>query len=237
MRDFAASAGDLKNVSVCIGLAGHRVLGRFLELPPVPARKVNELVLYEARHQFPMELEELCWSYAVFDPLGEKSTDDQPRRLALQAARESHIRERISRFTAAGVNVDSVQSDCVALHNALVFELFADAKSDNPASAIAAVHIGSSNTNVVVSAPQHLWFRSFGMGAGDMLRALMRELTITADQALELLYQPARAKRYRRWANAVEPLALHLAGEVQRSLANYHKQFVEHTVRQVFVLG
>jgi len=237
LRDFAASAGDLKNVSVCIGLAGHRVLGRFLELPPVPAKKVSELVLYEARHQFPMGLEELCWSYAVFDSAEGKTTDDQLRRLALQAARESHIRERMSRFTAAGLTVESVQSDCVALHNALVFELFAEEKHESSTSAIAAVHIGPSSTDVVVSAPDHLWFRSFGTGASDMIRALMRELTITADQALELLYQPARAKRYRRWANAVEPIAVHLAGEVQRSLVNYHKLFSDHPVRQVFVLG
>src|SRR5205807_1641574 len=84
IRDFAACAGELKNVPVCIGIPGQRVLGRFIDLPPMLAKKVGDCAQYEARHQLPISLEELCWSYAVLDAAEGKTADEQPRHIFLQ---------------------------------------------------------------------------------------------------------------------------------------------------------
>jgi Tfp pilus assembly PilM family ATPase len=236
--DFAALAGDVKGTPVCIGLPGQRVLGRLFDLPPMPARKVLDSVQYEARHQLPISLDELCWSHFVLDAIDGKGADDQPRRLLVQAARDSQVRDRVGRFKAAGIAVDCVQSDCVALHNALVFEFFQVPEEAHACGgAIAAVEIGATSSNVVISAPRHVWFRSFGTGGDDFIRELMRQFQLTAEQAHELLREPARARRYHRWAQATEPLAAQLADEVRRSLTTYNKSCPDHPVRHVYALG
>jgi type IV pilus assembly protein PilM len=236
IRDFAACAGELKNVPVCVGIPGHRVLGRFFDLPPMSAKKVADSVQYEARHQLPIALEDLCWSYSMLSSTEGKGADERSRPVLVQACRDSHVKERISRFSAAGINVDCVQSDCVALHNALVSEIL-DEKAKDRSEAVAAVHIGATSTDVVVAAHERTWFRSFGIGGDDFIRALMRQLQIDQPAALELLQHPARARRYHQWAEAIEPLVVQVAGEVQRSLVTYQKSFAGHPVRQVFAFG
>src|SRR5262249_5812760 len=124
LRKFVEQAGDLKNVRACVGVAGQRVLGRFFDLPPMDARKVASAVVHEARHQLPIALEDLCWSHCILDQAAEKQADQQPRRILVQAARETLVRDQVNRFKEAGVPNVSVQSDCLALHNWLLYEFF-----------------------------------------------------------------------------------------------------------------
>jgi type IV pilus assembly protein PilM len=219
-------------------LPGNRILGRFFELPPMPAKKVPDSVTYEARHQLPIELEELSWSYALLDAQDVKVADDQPRAFMLVACREAHVRGRMAQFKEAGIPVDCVQNDCLALHNAMVFE-FSEAeevlaKGD---AAFATIDFNATGANLVVSAAQHVWFRSFGSGSNEICRELMREEQLTLGQAEDVLRRPHRARRYRAWAEAVEPSLQQLSSEVQRSLVSYHKAYSHHPVKQVYGLG
>ncbi len=238
IREFAGRVKELKGIPVCIGLPGKHVLGRFFDLPPMPARKVAESAQYEARHQLPVALDQLCWSYAVLDPIEGRNAADQPRRLFVQAAREAHVRERISRFKAAGLPVAGVQSDCLALYNALAHEFFqGDDAGTTGDGAIAAIDVGAAGTNVVIAARRHVWFRSFGAGGHEFTRDLITQLQVPSEQIRELLREPARARRYRQWSAAIDPLAAQLGSEVRRSLTTYAKSNSQHAVQQAYLLG
>jgi Tfp pilus assembly PilM family ATPase len=94
--------------------------------------------------------------------------------------------------------VDGVQSDCVALYNALACEFRPEeAVGRTSEQVVAAVDVGAAGSNIVIVAPQHIWFRSVSLGSADFVRALSNQLQLTTDQARELLLQPARARRYR----------------------------------------
>ena len=237
LQDFVARAGDLKGVKMCVGLAGQRVLGRFFELPPMPARKAADSVQFEARHQLPVALEELCWSHQALDEATGKTADEQPRRIVVQACREAHVQERLGCFKAAGITVDLVQSDSVALHNALAFELLQNLDASQAAAAVAAIDVGSESTNVVVSSPRCVWFRNVGLGSNAFLRELIKHLQITGDQADNVLREPARARRFYLFREALAPLFIQLGSEIERSLATYRKLFPDHPIRQVYGLG
>jgi Tfp pilus assembly PilM family ATPase len=234
LQDFAAAAGDLKGVKVCLGLAGPRVLGRFFELPPMPAKKVADAIEYEAAHQLPIELAELCWSHQILDEIAGRTADQQPRRLFIQAARDAQIRERVALCKSAGIDVDCVQSDCVALHNAVVYELLADAEPDE---AIATIDVGTDATNVVVSSPRSVWFRTFTQGGASFTRDLVKQLKLTHDQAEQLQHEPAKARRFSQLEATLQPLIVQLAGEVERSLSTYSRLAPDRPVRQVYGLG
>jgi type IV pilus assembly protein PilM len=234
LNEFVRRVGELRGVKVVMGIAGHRVLGRFFELPPLPVKKIADAVLFEAKHLLPMALEALCWSYAIESRGAGQAADDQPRRVMLQACRESYVRERIGLFKAAGIHVDRVQSDCVALHNALVYE---SALMSPAAGCVAAVDCGSEETNLVVCSTAGTWFRTFGIGGDPFARQLVKQLGVTAEQAQRLLHEPARARRFSRWHEALAPLYVQLASEIERSLATHRKLYPDRPIRQIYGLG
>lgn len=237
LRDFVARTGDLKGTKLCVGMPGQKVLGRFFDLPPMPAKKAPDAILYEAQHQLPIALEELCWSHHLADESASKEGEAQPRRVLLQAAREAHVRERVALFKAAGLSVDAVQSDCMALHNALLHEFFEDTAPGGAASAIAAVEIGAESTNIVVSSPAGAWFRTVSQGGDSFTRELVKQFKLTHQQAEELKRRPAKARRYNKLEQAIQPLLFQLAGEVERSLATYARLFPAHPVNRMYGLG
>ncbi|HZN36500.1 MAG TPA: pilus assembly protein PilM [Pirellulaceae bacterium] len=232
LAEFAGRAGDLKGVKLCTNIAGGRVLGRFFELPPMPARKVAESVQYEARHQLPVALDELSWSYAIQDDVAGKAADEQPRRIVVQATRDAHVRDRLASFKAAGLAIDAVQSDCLALHSALVHELELSGEG-----AVAAIDVGVAGTNVVVSSPSCAWFRTLAHGGDHYSRELAKALGCTAEEAELQKRQPARVCGYHLLCEAWQPLFVQLGSEIERSLATYRKLYPEHPVRQLYGLG
>ncbi|MEX2173908.1 MAG: pilus assembly protein PilM [Pirellulaceae bacterium] len=242
LRDFVGRAGDLKGARIAIGIPGQRVLGRFFELPPLPAKKVNDAIKFEARHQLPIPLEELCWLGQVQAPAPAKIADEQPRRAMVVAVRESHIRDRMAAFKAAGIGVDVATSDCVALHNAIAHEFFrtepssAERAATKP-GAIFLLDVGTESTNVVVSGPHSLWFRTIGQGGDNVTGALVKQIGLTQPQAEQLKRDPSQARRYGPLCQAIEPLLVQMGSNVERSLANYAKDFPDQPVRQIYGLG
>lgn len=237
LRAFVQCAGDLKGVKVCAGLPGPRVLGRFFELPPMAAKKVADCIQYEACHQLPVALDELVWSHQLLDEGAGRSADEQPRRVLIQAARDAHARQRALLFKSAGIAADFVQNECLALHAAAVHEFLSDAERACESDAIALVDVGVEATNVVVSSPQCVWFRTFTQGTGSFTRELIKQLQLTHEQAEQLLHQPAKARRFSQLDAAMQPLIVQLAGEIERSLATYSRLYADHPVRQVYGLG
>jgi len=235
LRDFVDRVGDLKNASIIAGMPGHRVLGRFFELPPMPRKKVSDSIQYEVRHQLPIALEDVCWSQQLLDEVESKAADEQPRRVLVQAAREAQVRDRLSQFKAAGLGVDRIQSDTVALHNALCYEMFATDHAGD--EAIALLDLGTISSNIVISSPRCLWFRTFSTGGETFTRELIREFKLTYEQAEQWKREPARARRFHPLQDAMRPLLVQLTSEVERSLAMYARLYADHPVQRLYGLG
>jgi Tfp pilus assembly PilM family ATPase len=211
----------------------------------MPAKKVAAAIEYEAQHQLPIALAELCWSSQVLDEGADKTADQSPRRVLIQAAREAQVRERLGAFKSAGIVASGVQNDCLALYAALANEQFGATKPEDltgaqPAgrvTAIAAIDVGEEATNVVVYAPRCVWFRTFTIGAGNFVRELVKQLKLTGEQAQELLCHPAKARRFGQWQAAIQPLIVQLTGEVERSLTTYARLYPDRPIQQVYGLG
>src|SRR5438128_1581066 len=53
----------LKGDHVAISVPGQSGLARFVKLPPVEEKKINDIVRFEAKQQIPFNLEEVVWDY------------------------------------------------------------------------------------------------------------------------------------------------------------------------------
>ncbi len=67
------SRNDVKGDKVALSVPGQSGLAKFFKPPPVDAKKIPEIVKYEARQQIPFALEDVIWDYQQMGG-GPKST-------------------------------------------------------------------------------------------------------------------------------------------------------------------
>ena len=100
-----------------------------------------------------------------------------------------------------------------------------------------AIDLGAESASVVVSSTGGVWFRTFGLGGDHLIRGLARDLQLTHDEAEQVLREPARARRFFRYREALSPLFVQLGSEILRSLAGYHKLLGDLPARRIYGLG
>jgi type IV pilus assembly protein PilM len=54
---------DLKGDRVAVSVPGQSGLAKFIKLPPIEAKKIPDIVKYEARQQIPFPLEQVVWGW------------------------------------------------------------------------------------------------------------------------------------------------------------------------------
>lgn len=234
LKVFLAKA-KVEETHVVASISSQRVLGRFFDLPPMASKKVAEAVQFEAKHQIPVPLEELAWAYDVQGPAiaaGSKEPDERLRKILLVASRLSHVQSQLALFKAAGIAVDELVPDGIALHNAFQFEFHSE-----PQKTVALLDVGFDATNFIVSGPRNLWFRSFGMGGDTFTQSLVKQFQLTREQAEELKRQPAKVRRYSLYCTTQEPLLVQMVSEVERSLASYSRYNSHQPAERLYGLG
>lgn len=232
LREFHARRQPRPTDRICVGLPGSKILGRFIELPPIAPDKIADAVRYEAVHQIPFPLEQLDWGYHVLGDGTRSSAADEPVRVLLVAAKQFHAREHRALFTEAGLTPHVLQSECVALHNLIVFDrLELDEFEDN--SAVLTVDVGSDAANFVVSTLHDLFFRSINAGGNDLTAGLIRNFKLTYEQAEQVKRNPALAKRISKVYELFDPSFAEIADEIRRTMGAY----AAGPIRQIYGVG
>ncbi|HTN76761.1 MAG TPA: pilus assembly protein PilM, partial [Pirellulaceae bacterium] len=203
-------------------------------------KKVHDAVQYEARTQFPFQLDGLAWDYDLISASGQHSESAESRRAVIVAGRNFHIQERLGIFKEAGIAVDVLQSDCVALHNFLAYEFFDSASKVGEQAAhdaILAIDVGTECTNLVVSSPSAFWFRTLSIGGDNFTEPLVRQFKLTYTQAEQFKREPHRARRMSQLYATFDPLLNELATEVERSTDSFLKLFPDQTLARMVGVG
>ncbi len=242
---------DLGRSKICVGFSGVRVLGRFLKMPPIEAAKLPDAMAYEVRHQIPIAADELIWGYHLLSPATDSKKKKPPApaqehgqpnpamRAVLVAAKRMQVKEHLLAFQQAGLTVDLLQSDCLALQSFLHYEFpqSAPEDTDQPRKALAMVDIGSDSTNVVIAGRGALWFRSFGRGGDAFSGALMRRFRLTHARAEQLKKNFGGAPRLSEVDAALVPVFAEFASELQRSLTAFQNEHPGTEIERMLLCG
>src|SRR5688500_18583800 len=103
-----------KGGEVAIGVSGQSSFARFIKLPPVEKSKIPEIVRFEAIQQIPFPLDDVEWSYQLFQDEGSPE-----KEVGIFAMRKELVNQHIKNFTDAGLNVQAVQMNPLAVYNAM----------------------------------------------------------------------------------------------------------------------
>jgi type IV pilus assembly protein PilM len=216
---------DLKKAPVAIGVSGQSSFARFIKLPPVEPRKIPEIVRFEAIQQIPFPLDEVEWSYQLFTD--EKSPDVE---VGIFAMRKDLVNQHIAYFTGAGLNVQTVQMNPLAVYNAMYHD-------DRIKGTTMIVDLGAENTDLIIAEGETIWLRSIPIGGNKFTEALASQFKLKFPKAEELKRNAATSKYGRQILQAMKPVFNELVSEIQRSIGFYASVHRDSRITRVLALG
>ncbi len=101
LQQFLAN-NSVRDCKVAISVSGQSGLARFIKLPPVEAKKIPDIVKYEAKQQIPFSLDDVIWDY---QPLLGGVQDDGvalETEVGLFAMKREQVFRRCDRFATRG---------------------------------------------------------------------------------------------------------------------------------------
>jgi type IV pilus assembly protein PilM len=229
-------AGD----TVAVSVPGQLGLTKFIKLPPIEAKKIPDIVKYEARQQIPFPLEQVVWSWQRLAGGIEESGFVIDAEVALFAMKSDQVEKSLAPLVEAGVYIDILQLAPIALANLAMFDLLPDPAEidpDSPPPSIVLVSMGVDSTDLVVTNGLRIWQRSMSIGGNSFTKALVKDQKLTFARAEELKCNAVRAEDPKAVYTAMRPVFDEFAVELQRSLSYFTSTDRTAEIGKVFMLG
>ena len=234
------SRHDLDGDRVAVAAPGQAGLAKFIKLPPIEARKVPDIVRYEANQQIPFPLDQVVWDWQRLAGGIEESGFLMDAEVALFAMKREQVSKAIAPLVEAGVEVDLLQLQPIALANMVIFDQLPDPATidpDNPPASIVLVSIGVESTDIVVTNGLKVAQRSMPIGGNSFTKALVKEFKYTFAKAEQEKRNAVRAADPRAVFKAMRPVFEDFASELQRSLTYFGTSDKALKIGKVLLLG
>ena len=218
------SRNQVHNDRVAVSVSGQSGLARFIKLPPVEAKKIPDIVRYEARQQIPFDLNDVIWDYQRMGGGAEESGFALETEIGLFAMKRDAVLRALKPFEVAGIEVDIVQLAPLALYNFVMFDMLQDLPKpeeydpDDPPESIVLVSLGTDATDLVVTNGFKVWQRSVPLGGNHFTKSLTKEMKLTFAKAEHLKRNATTAQDPKAVFQAMRPVFNDLQTELQRSL-------------------
>jgi len=196
---------------VVVSVPGHKAFARFAKLPPVEAKKIPDIVKFEAVQQIPFPIDQVEWDYQVFQQ--EDSPDVEVGIFAITKERVAHF---LSDFRAVNTRIDALTLSPLAVYNAFAFDQ--DAASGEGTMYM---DIGTVSTDLIIVEHGGIWLRTLPIGGNNFTEALVRAFKISYPKAEKLKREAATSKYAKQIFQAMRGVFADLVQEVQRSLGYY----------------
>lgn len=238
LKEFA-SRHSTKGDEAAVAVSGQAGLARFVKLPPVEAKKIPEIVAYEAKAQIPFDLEEVIWDFQKLAGGAEEEGFSMETEVGLFAMRKDQVYRALEPLQTARIEPGVVQLSPLAVYNYFLFDQRPDFEEDSPPSKEATVilSMGVDTTDLVATNGHKVWQRSIPLGGSHFTKALTKELKLTFAKAEHLKRNLAGARDAKSAVQAMRSVYTDLVTEVQRSLGFYRSLERGVTVKKIIGLG
>jgi type IV pilus assembly protein PilM len=235
-----ASRNVLAGDRVAVSAPGQAGLAKFIKLPPVEAKKIPDIVKYEAGQQIPFPLDQVVWDWQRLATGVEESGFVMDAEVALFAMKREQVAKALAPFQEAGIEVEILQMAPIALANMAIFDQLPDPATidpENPPASLVLVSIGVDSTDLVVTNGLRIWQRSMPIGGSSFTKALVQDLKYTFAKAEKEKRNAVRAADPRAVFKAMKPVFNQFASELQRSLNYFTGTDRSAKIGKVLLLG
>ena len=221
------SRNSVRGDRVAISVAGQQGLARFIKLPPVEAKKVPDIVKYEAKQQIPFALEDVIWDYQTLVGGGDFEGMALETEVGLFAMKRDQVFRAIRPLDDAGIEIDLIQLTPVCVYNATVHSVLGELPAvdeydpDSPPPSVVVLSMGTDTTDLVVTNGFRVWQRSIPLGGNHFTKQLTKELKLTFAKAEHLKRNSREAEDPKKVFQAMRPVFNDMVTEVQRSIGYF----------------
>ncbi len=238
IKQGVASLLRSEKISSCkaaISISGQSVFTRFVKLPKISQKKVEQVVKYEAQQQIPFPIEKVVWDYQLFE--NSKTSEVE---ICLAAVKKEIVDSLYNELSQLKINIISIQPSPIALYNMLKFN--EDVKDNT-----IVLDIGAKVTDVFITKGRRVWIRSIPIAGKEITRAISGKLDIGIKEA-EVLKQREGitlvgatgdenlTPRSDAISKAINPVLADLLKEISRSVNYYKSQFDREAVCESVLL-
>jgi type IV pilus assembly protein PilM len=229
LRQFL-QRNDLSNSEIIISVPSQNSFARFVNLPPVEAKRIPEIVKFEAVQQIPFDINDVQWDWQMMT-----GADSPEKKVGLFAIKNEAIDSILEHFNRENLQVSYVQMTPMALYNYVLHDYADLLVSDN--QAIIVVNIGAENTDLVVCSKSIVWQRCILIGGNTFTKAIADAFKLNFEKAEKLKRTAPVSKYARQILQAMKPVFTDLVSEVQRSLGFYNSAHANTKFLKVVALG
>jgi len=231
---------DVEGDRVALAVPGQMGLAKFIKLPPIEAKKIPDIVRYEARQQIPFPMDQVVWDWQRLAAGFEEGGFVMDAEVALFAMKREQVYKALTPLQQKGIEVELLQLSPIALANMIMFDQLPPAATldpDNPPASTVIVSIGVDTTDLVVTNGLRLWQRSMPIGGNSFTKALVSDMKLTFAKAEHLKRNAVRAEDPKAVFKAMRPVFNEFAGDLQRSLNYFSSSDRSATIGKVYLLG
>ncbi|TWT57548.1 Competence protein A [Thalassoglobus neptunius] len=234
------SRNDLTGDHVGISVPGQSALARFIQLPPVEAGKLHEIVKYEARQQIPFALEDVIWDYQPLGAGAEEGGFLLDAEVGLFAMKRDQVYQHMRPFTNNKVELDLIQIAPLALYNFVSVDemgIRSDTEGDAGEEHYIVLDMGCDNTTLMVTNGYNVWIRNVPIGGNHFTRALTKEMKLSFAKAEHLKCNATKSPDPRAVFQALRPVFNDYVSEIQRSIGYFSSVNRTAKIEKVIGLG
>jgi type IV pilus assembly protein PilM len=243
------SNNSLKKDKVIISIPGQSGLARFVKLPPVEEKKIDDIVKFEAKQQIPFPLEEVVWDY---QKIGAGIVTDgfaMETEIGLFAMKRDLIARYLQPFTGSDIEVHIVQLSPLALANYVIYDCLEGA---GPASeseeeeevppgkkrCVVGLDIGTDASSLVITdGAKIIWQRPIPIGGSNFTKVLTKDMKLTFAKAEHLKRNASKSPDLGKILKSLKPVLTDFVNEVQRSLGYFTNTHRDAHVSYMVGLG
>ena len=238
LKEFL-SRNSVRGDKVGISISGQSGLARFIKLPPVDAKKVPDIVKYEAKQQIPFALDDVIWDYQEM-PTHGSDEDVLERMVGLFAMKRDQVFRTIQPLVDAEVELDIIQLTPICIYNSIAFDQLVDNAPDDEdedPESIVILSLGTEASDLVVTNGFNVWQRSIPLGGNHFTKQLTKELKLTFAKAEHAKRTARDNKDAKKIIQAMRPVYNTLVTEVQRSIGYFRSLERGTELNKVLILG
>ena len=221
---------DLSIDEIAIAVPSQNSFARFVKLPPVEAKRIPEMVQFEAVQQIPFGINDVQWDWQLMTEANSPEI-----KVGIFAIKNEVVNTALQPFTREDIEISYVQMAPMALYNYLLHDRPDLVTSNSQATVV--INIGTGNTDLVVCTPSTVWQRCILIGGNTFTKAIADTFRLNFEKAEKLKRTAPVSKYARQIFQAMRPVFTDLASEIQRSLGFYNSSNPNTKIVKIIAMG
>ncbi|QRN99706.1 type IV pilus assembly protein PilM [Archangium violaceum] len=225
----------VKNKEVAIGVSGHSVIIKKIQMPRMSQEELEESIQWEAEQYIPFDVKDVNIDTQILDAGGNDATGQMD--VLLVAAKKDMINDYTTVVSESGLQPVVVDVDAFAVQN-----MFASNYDVPDKETVVLINAGASVVNInIISNGITVFTRDVTIGGNQFTEEIQKQLNVSYEEAEALKIGGTRGD-----SDAVVPqevervlmsVAEQVAGEIQRSLDFYAGTAVDANFTKVYLSG